>query len=192
MQRLKELRKEKKLSLKETGELLGVAESTVSLYENSKREAPYSVLSRAAQIFGVSIDYLIGCKDEKSVNSILVPVLDSVSLYSGGSEFILGGESESIELGTPDTHFFFKAHDDSMDPYISEGDIALIRKQDNVESGAIAAVVYENSPVTLKKVVKEGDITILVPLNQKYQNIFIKNNDKLIILGKVVESIRKW
>ena len=79
-----------------------------------------------------------------------------------------------------------------MEPYIPEGDIALVKKQDDVESGAIAAVVYENSPVTLKKVVKEGDITVLVPLNQKYQNIFIKDNDKLIILGRVIQTIRKW
>lgn len=192
MQKLKELRKERKLSLKETGQLLGVAESTVSLYENGKREAPYSILCKTANIFGVSIDYLIGGSDEKSTNAILVPVLNSVSLYSGGSEFVLGAESESIELGDPDSHFFFKAHDDLMEPYISAGDIALIKKQDDVESGSIAAVVYENSPVTLKKVVKEGEVTVLVPLNQKYQNIFIKDKDKLIILGKVIESIRKW
>ena len=171
MQKLKELRKERNLSLKETGELLGVAESTVSLYENSKREAPYSILHNAAKIFGVSIDYLIGESDNKGTNTILVPVLDSISICSGGYEFICSGDSESIELGDPDSHFFFKAHDDSMEPYISEGDIALVKKQDDVESGAIAAVVYENSPVTLKKVVKEGDI---------------------IILGKVIQTIRKW
>ncbi len=44
----------------------------------------------------------------------------------------------------------------------------------------------------LYKVVKDGDITVLMPLNQKYQNIFIKNNAKLIILGKVIQTIRKW
>lgn len=192
MQRLKELRKERKLSLKQMGEILGVSESAVSLYENKKREAPYSILHKTAKIFDVSIDYLMGGNDEKSSNAILVPVLDSVSIYSDGSEFVCGEENQAIELGSPDTHFFFRAHDDLMEPYISEGDIALIKKQSDVESGEVAAVVYENSPVTLKKVVKNGDITVLMPLNQKYQNIFIKNNEKLIILGRVIETIRKW
>ena len=63
MQKLKELRKERGLSLKETGMLLGVAESTVSLYENGKREAPYSILCKASKIFNVSVDYLIGSCD---------------------------------------------------------------------------------------------------------------------------------
>lgn len=192
MKRLKELRKERNLSLKQIGEILEVSESAVSLYENGKREAPYSILHKAANIFGVSIDYLIGEGDRESTSAILVPVLDSVSISSGDYEFICSSDSESIELGSPDSHFFFKAHDDSMEPYISEGDIALVKKQNDVASGSIAAVVYENSPVTLKKVVKDGDITVLMPLNQKYQNIFIKNNAKLIILGKVIQTIRKW
>lgn len=192
MQRLKELRKERKLSLKELGDLLDVAESTVSLYENLKREAPYSILIKTAKIFNVSIDYLIGEANEKSTNSIAVPILDSISLCSGEADFLYSDSEENIELGEADSHFFFKAHDDLMEPYISAGDIALIKKQNDVESGELAAVVYENSPVTLKKVVKEGNITVLVPLNQKYQNIFIKDNDKLIILGKVIETIRKW
>lgn len=192
MLRLKELRKEKKLSLKETGELLGVAESTVSLYENGKREAPYSILHKTANLFGVSIDYLMGGCEKKDTNAILIPVLDSISLFSDGSDFSYSDEIETIELGDPESHFFFKAHDDLMEPHICAGDIALIKKQSDVESGCLAAVVYENSPVTLKKVVKDGDVIVLMPLNQKYQNIFIKDKSKLIILGKVVQSIRKW
>lgn len=192
MQRLKELRKERGLSLKETGELLGLAESTVSLYENSKREAPYSVLHKLSKIFNVSIDYLIGGSESIKTNAILIPVLDSVSISSGKTEFHYGDEKEAIELGEPDGHFFFKAHDDVMEPFISQGDIALIKRQSDVESGCLAAVIYENSPVTLKKVVKDGGVTILVPLNQKYQNIIIKNKKELTILGKVVETIKKW
>ena len=191
MQRLKELRNSKNLSLRELGAMLDVAESTVSLYESGKREAPYSILKKLVEIFGVSTDYLLGV-EQKTANSVFVPVLDSISFSENDLEFICNSQKECIDLGGTDTHFFFRAHDDSMQPHISEGDIVLVKRQSDVESGSIAAVVYENSPVTLKKIVKDGDVIALVPLNQDYQNIFIKNKDELIILGKVTQSIKKW
>ena len=94
MLRLKELRKEKGLSLKEMGEILGVAESTVSLYESSKREASYSILSKASQYFGVSIDFLIGESSQKETTAILIPVIDSVSLSCDGLEYSYTDEKE--------------------------------------------------------------------------------------------------
>ncbi len=195
MLRLKELRKNRGLSLKEMGEIFGVAESTVSLYENSKREAPYSILHKAAEFFGVSVDYLLGSSDEQSsggTSSVLIPILNSVSISEGSIEYSYSSESTSIELGDPQNYFFFKAHNDLMEPQISNGDIALIKKQDDVEDGELAAVIYEGSPVTLNRVIKENGVTVLQPFNPKYKSIFIKENQKLIILGKVVQTIRKW
>ncbi len=60
MQVLKELRKENNLSLKELGIILGIAESTVSLYENEKREPDNKMLLKIANYFNVSVDYLLG------------------------------------------------------------------------------------------------------------------------------------
>lgn len=195
MLRLKELRKNRGLSLKEMGEIFGVAESTVSLYENSKREAPYSILHKAAEFFGVSVDYLLGGAEEQSssdTSSVLIPILNSVSISEGAIEYSYSSESTAIELGDPQNYFFFKAHNDLMEPQISNGDIALIKKQNDVEDGELAAVIYEGSPVTLNRVIKENGVTVLQPFNPKYKSIFIKNNQKLIILGKVVQTIRKW
>lgn len=59
MERLKELRKEKGISLKELGSIVGVAESTMSLYENGKRQPDYETLLRLAEYFGVTVDYLL-------------------------------------------------------------------------------------------------------------------------------------
>ncbi|MEE1279369.1 MAG: XRE family transcriptional regulator [Oscillospiraceae bacterium] len=195
MLRLKELRKKRGLSLKEMGEIFGVAESTVSLYENSKREAPYSILHKAAEFFGVSVDYLLGGEEEQDsgdTSSVLIPILNSVSISEGSIEYSYSSENSAIELGDHQNYFFFKAHNDLMEPQISNGDIALIKKQDDVEDGELAAVIYEGSPVTLNRVIKENGVTVLQPFNPKYKSIFIKENQKLIILGKVVQTIRKW
>lgn len=58
--KLRELRKAKGWSMKRLGEELGCSESTISLYENGKREPGFETLLRIGEIFGVSVDYLLG------------------------------------------------------------------------------------------------------------------------------------
>lgn len=60
MTKLKELRKEHKLSMKELGKILGLSESTISLYEAGKREPDIKTLIKMADYFKVSVDVLIG------------------------------------------------------------------------------------------------------------------------------------
>ena len=58
--KLKNCRKNMSLSQKEFGQKIGVAESTVSLYESNKRFPDADTLKKISSIFGVSIDYLLG------------------------------------------------------------------------------------------------------------------------------------
>ncbi|MCL2080262.1 MAG: helix-turn-helix transcriptional regulator [Oscillospiraceae bacterium] len=58
--RLRELRKEKGITMKELGKVVGLAESTISLYENNKRQADYETLLKFAEFFGCSLDCLLG------------------------------------------------------------------------------------------------------------------------------------
>lgn len=60
MQQVRKLRKERNLSMKEFGNLVGLAESTISLYENGKRQPDNEKLIQMADFFGVSVDYLLG------------------------------------------------------------------------------------------------------------------------------------
>ncbi len=57
---LRELRKEKNITMKKLGEIIGVAESTISLYENGKRQPDNVTLLKLADFFNVSVDYLLG------------------------------------------------------------------------------------------------------------------------------------
>lgn len=63
MEKLRELRKEKGISLKELGAAMGVAESTMSLYENGKRQPDYETLLKLAEYFNVTVDYLLRGND---------------------------------------------------------------------------------------------------------------------------------
>ena len=70
MTKLKELRKEHKLSMKELGKILGLSESTISLYEAGKREPDIKTLIKIADYFKVSVDVLIG-RNETNEDDIL-------------------------------------------------------------------------------------------------------------------------
>lgn len=59
MQKIAELRKERGLSQKEFGKLIGAAQNTVCNWENGKREPDTQTLNKIAKFFGVSVDYLL-------------------------------------------------------------------------------------------------------------------------------------
>ncbi|MCQ6287985.1 MULTISPECIES: helix-turn-helix domain-containing protein [Bacillus cereus group] len=59
-QRLKELRKSKKISMRQLGEVLGVKQTSISNWENVGTEPDYTTLVRIANYFDVSTDYLLG------------------------------------------------------------------------------------------------------------------------------------
>ena len=60
MNRIRELRKEKGLTMKELGRQIGLAESTVSLYERGLHEPDHDTLRSLSAIFSVTVDYLLG------------------------------------------------------------------------------------------------------------------------------------
>lgn len=65
--RLRELRKEQGLSMVELGRILGLAESSISRYENNVRDPGGELVKRACIYFGVTSDYLLGLSDDKEV-----------------------------------------------------------------------------------------------------------------------------
>lgn len=59
-ERIKELRDEKNLKLKDLEEILSISTSSLSYYENFEREPTLSVVKKLADFFDVDIAYLIG------------------------------------------------------------------------------------------------------------------------------------
>ena len=59
MDKLKELRKEKKVTLMQMAQDLNVANNTISQWENGRRTPDAIMLSKLADYFDVTIDYLL-------------------------------------------------------------------------------------------------------------------------------------
>lgn len=63
MFRLKQLRKQRRISQIKLAIELNMNQNSISRYENETREADYATLIKFADYFGVSIDYLLGRTD---------------------------------------------------------------------------------------------------------------------------------
>ena len=76
MNRIKELRQKKHLTLKQLGKKLNMLDSTLSQYENDKRNPKKEIWQKIADFFGVSIPYLQGLTlDEKEIVPRLIPII---------------------------------------------------------------------------------------------------------------------
>ena len=69
MNRIKEIRTAKGLTMREAAKQLGLAPSTYCNYETGEREPNSEMLIRLADFYGVSIDFMIGRDDEREVKS---------------------------------------------------------------------------------------------------------------------------
>lgn len=65
MNRIAELRKEKNMSQISLGMKLNVSQKMISAYENGKNEPSIDLLMRMADIFHVSIDYIVGYSENR-------------------------------------------------------------------------------------------------------------------------------
>ena len=68
-ERLKALRKERKLRQSDVAKQLGIGVRTYQYYESDEHRPDYEMLIVLADLFGVTPDYLLGRTDERGVDS---------------------------------------------------------------------------------------------------------------------------
>ena len=201
--RLKELRLSRDMTMRDAAKQLGLPYTTYVNYEKGLREPNSETLIAFANLYGVSVGYVIGrtvssepydfLEFENKKNIIPMPNFNTVPLLGtiACGEPILAAENLEGEVSIPDdikADFALRCSGDSMiDARILDGDIVYIHQQPTVNNGEIAAVLIGDE-ATLKKVfISEGTITLLA-CNSNYQP-FVYSGEKLNeirILGKAV------
>mgnify|MGYP004517590363 CR=1 FL=1 len=63
--RIRELRKNNGLTMKQLGQQIGLAESTISQYETGKRSPDNETLLKLGEIFGVTVGYILGSEEKE-------------------------------------------------------------------------------------------------------------------------------
>jgi repressor LexA len=96
------------------------------------------------------------------------------------------------DLLGPGEHFALEVKGDSMiDAGIHEGDIVIIKRQNQANNGEIVVALVEKEEATLKRLRKKGASVALEAANPKYETR-IFGPDQVDIQGKLVGLIRKY
>lgn len=200
MKMLRALRKNRGMSMKELGKVLGVSEGAVSQYETGKREADYETTLKAAEYFGCTVDYLLrGGEENPQKDVIRIPVLGTVpaGIPLEAIEDIQDWEELPASMAAGGREYFgLRVKGDSMYPQFLDGDTVIVRKQDSCTSGDICVVYVNGYDATLKQVQlgDDGSIT-LKPRNPEYppRTYTASESESLpiSIAGVVVELRRK-
>jgi len=130
-------------------------------------------------------------EEEIPVDAINVPLLGRIAAGSP----IMAQENVEEYLSFPKSMFrsgdYFALHvkgDSMIEGGINDGDIAIIKKQNNCNNGDIVAALLEDE-ATLKRLKIAGNKAVLMPENAAYQPIVAEN---IAIMGKLVALFRKY
>lgn len=183
----------------------GISEASLSHYIAGHYDPKMPKIKKIASALKVSEGWLSGYDVPMEnyppplSNVANIPVLGycAAGLPIEAIQDILDYEEVSPELLKDGYEYFaLKLKGDSMEPRMKNGDVVIIRKQDDINSGEIGVVCVNGDESTVKRIMKQADGILLVPLNPAFTPIFYSNHQivelPVTILGKVVELRAKF
>lgn len=107
-------------------------------------------------------------------------------------EDIVDTEEISEELARTGEFFGLQIHGDSMEPRICDGDVVIVRRQEDAESGEIVIALVNGYDAVCKRLAKYSDGIGLISFNSaKYEPMIFSNAEvqskPVKIIGKVIE-----
>ena len=169
------------MNVSDVSDKTGIPYSTVNDWKNGKKMPRGGSLQKLADFFHVNLSDLTSELNMNATPSNIIPITDNnmvripiIGTIACGDpiladENIIGYRYHLRETLPSGDTFYLKAAGDSMEPTIRNGADVLIRLQEEVEDGEIAAVLVNgDTEATLKRVKKQGDIIMLVAENSAY------------------------
>ena len=191
---LKKLRIQKGLTQEDLAEKMGMAKSSISMYETGNRKPSFEVLESFADFFNVNMNILTGSQKEKGIR---IPILGRVvaGIPIEAITDIDGYEEITPKLAATGSFFALHIRGDSMSPYMLPNDIVIVRCQEDVECGDIAIILVNGDEATVKKVQKSKEGITLIGMNPSVYAPHFYTNQEILelpvnVIGKVVEIRR--
>ena len=201
MSNLKIIRKSKGLTQAEVAKYIGISQNNYSYWESGKVKIDNDSLKKLADYFNVSVDYLLDRETPNVGNQgrgVKIPVYGEIAagIPIEAIEDIIDFEEITPELASSGEFLALAIKGDSMAPRIQSGDVVIIRRQETVENGDIAAVMVNGDSATLKRVKPDANGLWLLPLNPAFTPIFYTKKEcaekPVRILGKMIELRAKF
>ena len=199
MNNLRQARKAKGLTQAEVAQKIGLTQNGYSYWENGKAKIDKDQLLKLAELFEVSTDYLLGNTSTSHGKGVRIPVLGDVAagIPIEAIEDIVDYEEIDAALAATGDFFGLRIKGSPMEPRIREGDVVIVRKQDDADTGDTAVVMVNGDSATVKRIKKEPDGSlVLIPNNPAYDAQHFSPaeilNKPVHIIGKVVELRGKF
>lgn len=204
-ERIKNRRKQLRITVDELANKLDKDRATIYRYENGDIEnLPITIVAPLAEALDTSVEYIMGWSTSDSLTPVKIVYDDYFPLhfYSGLS----AGSFEELMSAEPDSIVYvpikfqlkkdhlnaFKVNGTSMDNIIVDGSIVVTEDTHNnaipISDGDVAVVFY-NGEATVKKVYNQEDRILLMPDSTDKAHLpitIVKEDTEIYIIGKVI------
>lgn len=180
---------------------LGISQSTVSNWCTGLKLPRMGKIQLLSDYFGINKSDLIEENTTKAgerSTGIKIPVLGRVpaGIPLEAIEDIIDYEEIPEKLAKDGEFFCLQIKGDSMEPRICEGDVVIVRKQEDAESGDLVIAMINGNEATCKRLMKYADGIRLLPSNPSYEPLYFTNEEieetPVKIIGRVVENRQKY
>lgn len=218
---IKNYRDKHSLSMQEMADMCGFSKAYIGQLEkgiNPSTGKPISptiqAFDKIAQAVGLDLDVFLKELDGNQLVTLLPDKTDKPSSPAKGIRIpVLGRVAAGIpieaitdiedweelptKMAAGGEYFALRIKGSSMEPKLLEGDIVIVRKQNDVDNGDTAIVLVNGDEATVKQIKKTDTGIMLVGLNlEVYQPHFYTNKEieelPIQIIGKVIESRHTW
>ena len=203
--RLRDLRLSRGLTLQQVADYVGLQKAAIYKYEHGLTVNPKrSLIEKLATLFQVSPSYLLGINDEEeksdsAIKGVRIPVLGNVAAGIPITAITDVEDWEEIpeKMANNGNYFALRIKGQSMEPRIKNGDVVIVKQQEDVDSGDVAIVLVNGDEATVKEIKKLDTGIMLIGWNTAvYSPRFYSAKDikslPVRIIGKVVELRGKF
>lgn len=181
--------------------------TTIQKWESGVSEPPVKKLRELATIFNIDMDDMASKDLEaeehssspvSSKHGVTVKVLGRVAagIPINAVTEIIDTEEISEDLARTGDFFALQIKGDSMEPKISNGDVVIVRQQDDAETGDTVIALVNGDDAVCKRLRKYKEGLELISTNPSYAPLYFDEetikSKPVRIIGKVVELRAKF
>ena len=177
--------------------------SVVSQWRMGRTKSYNKHLTRIAEVLNTTTEYLLTgsgprIKEVPASAGKWIPVLGDVAagIPIEAITDIVGYEEIDAAMAATGDYFGLRIKGASMEPRMREGDVVIVRKQEDADNGDTVVVLVNGDSATVKKIKKMPDGIQLLPTNPAYDPIYYTAAEvealPVRIIGRVVELRAKF
>ena len=177
-------------------EALGVKYTTFTDWVKGNSYPRIDKIELMANYFGISKADLVEKRNSAPAkNGVTINVLGRVAagIPIDCVEEIIDTEEITQDMASTGEFFGLQIHGDSMEPRMKDGDVVIVRQEDDAETDNIVIAVVNGNEATCKRLKKYAEGIALISTNPSYEPMYFSNKEiaeKPVRIIGVVKELR--